>query len=337
MPAPKTQPPGMGSGKAGGDEPWVTPKEEEDDEEDRVYWQCFDCPADPKCPKHVLKHASLFSFDDEQTCRSYVKRHLRGSAKHSLPEDEAQRLSDEANITQCIETREQRDRDREWQKHQKEAQAAAAERQASGQTANCKRRQNAEAQEAPACRARLDGGETQPHKHMQHMQEQMNSLQQQMHTIGQAVGAPGGTPTRRAIGARGRGAALVGARPSLAPAGRFRQPRTPPQGGGPRRHSFGRHLGVGPQLALPPVPTCALPAVLTPVAEELTLVNEVTQSTAQLIEDELSRILASTGSICFSMGQCIAAINTEGRRISDSRAAIHERLARERLCDPRFG
>ena len=98
------------TGRAGGDESWIPPVDEEVDE-DRPYWKCSKCPVDEACK--TFHKSNCISFVDEDRCRYFVQQHLQFSGNHNLMEGSAQGLAAEATVNEFVQTREERDKYRD--------------------------------------------------------------------------------------------------------------------------------------------------------------------------------------------------------------------------------
>ena len=76
--------------------------EETDNKEDRVFWQCFNCPRTGKCSAGSWKRTTRYSYIPPQVVHANVSRHLQN--KHGFKPDEADDIAKEADVHQMTET-----------------------------------------------------------------------------------------------------------------------------------------------------------------------------------------------------------------------------------------
>ena len=97
-------------GKAGGSESaWVD--RDMDDHQDRTVWRARCCPdtETTHCSKQSWTRANCYSYESDEVCREYVKRHLMGGARHTKTADEADDLALLCEIDAQTETYEDRE------------------------------------------------------------------------------------------------------------------------------------------------------------------------------------------------------------------------------------
>ena len=97
-------------GKAGGSESaWVD--RDMDDHQDRIVWRARCCPDidSAACSKQSWTRANCYSYESDEVCREYVKRHLMAGARHGKTADEADDLALLCEIDAQTETYEDRE------------------------------------------------------------------------------------------------------------------------------------------------------------------------------------------------------------------------------------
>ena len=123
----KGKPGGKPRPKAGGEETQIVPVGE-DDGQDRIIFECLECPRADQCSVRSFKGANVFSYIDEELPKEYLKRHLMGSSYHQLSEADAMAEAAEVEITQRVETYACRQQIREDLEEAEQAERERAER-----------------------------------------------------------------------------------------------------------------------------------------------------------------------------------------------------------------
>ena len=84
------------------DNAWVN--REDDDDTDRVYYVCVECPRKDKCSAQSWSRAKCWSYNDELTCQEKVAHHLMTSSLHYLSKEDAESVAAEGVYEVRVET-----------------------------------------------------------------------------------------------------------------------------------------------------------------------------------------------------------------------------------------
>ena len=84
------------------DNAWVS--REDDDETERVYHVCVECPRKDKCSAQSWSRAKCWSYNDEETCKEKVAHHLMTSSLHYLSKEDAESVALEGIYEVRVET-----------------------------------------------------------------------------------------------------------------------------------------------------------------------------------------------------------------------------------------